>query len=793
MMIRNNIRTAWRNLLRRRTFTIINVAGLGLGMTAAIFAFLWVRNEFSFDRFHRHADRICRINSDIKISSDETWHWCTTPLPLDEALRSEVPEVVRTALLFENSWQPLALKKNAVMVAAKHNVYVSDDWFDLFDYQFVSGSASGFEQHLQSAIITRDLAEKLFGRWDVAGENFQIDTTEFLVQAVIENHRPNSSFTHDIIRPLKTYLSDPAVRENEHWDNFNFLTFAELRPGVDEAALNEKLTELIWRYKDSKDVSLNVQPLSQVHFDEERSSAAMLTGSRKTADTFGLIGLIILFLACVNYVSITTAQAGMRTKEVGVRKIIGAAGHHVFRLLFAESLLTVLLALALSLCLVHFTMPAFNGFTEKNFALSSADPAVWLVVGGTAALALLLSGVYPALFLTGFSPGNFLRGRNFLNVKNTVFRKGLVVVQFAVTAGLIISATVILQQQDFIRKKDLGYDRSQRFEFQISYNDRREEMVKMIQQKLAAAPGVAGTAAANSSIIDMNSTHSGSLDWDGRPADFVPTVSQLSIGPGFGEVLQLPLKEGRWFEPGNEADQRNVILNETAVRLFHLPEPVVGQRFSFHGREGQVVGVVRDFHFQSLRNKIGPLVLFDHPKSIGNIIVKTGEGQAAEAIAAARDAWSAFNPGQPFEYHFLDETFDRLYRNEEKSAALFRVLAALAVFISCLGLFGLAVFSTERRTKEIGVRKVMGAGLAGLISLLTRDFLKLVLIALVIAVPVAWFLMSRWLQDFAYRIDIRWWVFALAGFLVLATAFLTVGFQSLKAALANPVGSLRNE
>lgn len=318
-------------------------------------------------------------------------------------------------------------------------------------------------------------------------------------------------------------------------------------------------------------------------------------------------------------------------------------------------------------------------------------------------------------------------------------------------------------------------------------------MVKMIQQKLAAAPGVAGTAAANSSIIDMNSTHSGSLDWDGRPADFVPTVSQLSIGPGFGEVLQLPLKEGRWFEPGNEADQRNVILNETAVRLFHLPEPVVGQRFSFHGREGQVVGVVRDFHFQSLRNKIGPLVLFDHPKSIGNIIVKTGEGQAAEAIAAARDAWSAFNPGQPFEYHFLDETFDRLYRNEEKSAALFRVLAALAVFISCLGLFGLAVFSTERRTKEIGVRKVMGAGLAGLISLLTRDFLKLVLIALVIAVPVAWFLMSRWLQDFAYRIDIRWWVFALAGFLVLATAFLTVGFQSLKAALANPVGSLRNE
>ncbi|MCF8243886.1 MAG: ABC transporter permease [Saprospiraceae bacterium] len=792
-MFQNNLKIALRNLLRRRTFSAINIAGLGLGMAAAIFAFLWVQNEFSFDRYHQHAANLYRINTDLKISPDETWHWATTPMPLVDVLKEEVPEVLRTALVFDN-FQPASLKKNATLLRTKRNAYVGEGWFDLFDYQFLSGSADGFSENLRSAILTRDLAERLFGRYDVTGETFRLDSAEMMVQAVVENPRPNSSFNHELLMPLSYYLSNPSNRENsETWDNFNFVTYVELRPGNDLLALGKKLTALVGKHKEDENMSLTVQPLAELHFDEERSYAGILAGSRSASWAFAFIGLIILFLACVNYVSITTAQAGMRTKEVGVRKIIGAGGAQIFRLLFAESLLTTLISLVLALCIVQAAMPFFNGFTEKNFQLDPADPAIWWVLGATSLATLALSGIYPALFLTGFSPGNFLRGQSFLKMKNTAFRKGLVVAQFAVTVGLIIGAIVILQQQDFIRKKDLGYDRSQVFEFTVPCCDGRVEAVRGIKQALANKPEVMGVSASNMSITNMQSTHSGSIDYDGKPDDFVPAVSQASVDEDFSELLKLPLADGRWFRPNNEADLNNVLLNESAVRLFNLKEPVVGQKFSFQGREGQVIGVVKDFNYQSLRRKIEPMVLSNYPPSNGNVMVKTAAGKAPEAIAAAQSEWEVRYPDLPFEYQFLDDRFDALYRSEQKNADLFQLLAGLAVFISCLGLFGLAVFSTEQRRKEIGVRKVLGASVTSVAALLSKDFLRLVILSLAIASPLAYYFMNKWLSDFAYRIDIQWWVFVLAGVLAVGVAFLTVGFQSVKAALANPVKSLRSE
>jgi len=657
---------------------------------------LWVQNELSFDGYHKQADNIYRINTDLKIGNGDIWEWAISPLSLVESIKRDVPEVKQTASFYENSYRPFTLKKDKKILRGKRYNYVSENWFDLFDHTFIVGSAVGFHNQLQNAIITRAFAQRLFDDIKVAGETFFINETEFTVQAVIEDLPANSSFSYEMVLPLNHFLADPADKENAYnWSNFNFLSFVTLNDASNTENVGAKITNILHQRSedDADNETIILQPLADIHFDESRMSIGTMTGNETTTYVIAIIGLIALFLACVNYVSLTTAQAGMRTKEVGVRKIIGARGGHIFRLLFSESLITSIISLVLALSLVQLTLPFFNSFVEKTFVLSPTNLGIWGIVGGTLILTLLLSGIYPALFLTGFSPSNFLQGKNFLKMKNTAFRKGLVVVQFAMTIALIIGALVLFKQQDFIRQKDLGYNKSHVFECQVSYSKERQNIVKAIKQTLATSPSILGTAITNGSIIDLNSTHSGSLDWDGKPEDFVPTVAQFSIDADFGELMQLDLAEGRWYLPNNETDANNVLVNEMAVRQFDLPRPVIGQTFHFHGEARKIIGVVKDFHYRNLREPIKPMVLFNQPLSQGNIIVRTNEGKVKEALAAASQAWATHNPKQPFEYRFLDDTFDQLYKSEQKNVGLFQLLAGLAVFISCLGLFGLAVFS----------------------------------------------------------------------------------------------------
>jgi predicted permease len=795
-MFQNILKVATRNLLRRRHFTAINLLGLSLGMAAAIFAFMWVQNEYSFDRYHPAAEHLYRLNAELKVSSDQVWHWPTSPMPLAKVVQEEIPEVLNASTMTANIWPVANLESRGHKLRCEKYGYVDGQWFGMFQYKFLSGTAAGFQEHPQQAILTQSLAERMFGKHDVVGEPFRLDTFDFMVHAVVENTPANSSFDQEMLLPLSFLLAnEQRRRDSESWDNFNFMTFVELRPGSDLVALNEKLTQTLLQHKTGEDghISLQAQPLSAVHFDEARAHPAMVTGSRNSVQVVGIIGLVILFLACINYVSLTTAQAGLRTKEVGVRKIVGAKGAQVFQLLFAESAVLAAISLVLAMCAVQVLLPVFNQFTEKNFDLSLSGAMPWLVAGGTFLATLLLSGVYPALFLMAFSPGQFLKGHFLLKAKNSTFRKGLVVAQFAITTGLIIGAIVIYQQQDYIRKKDLGYDRSQVFEFNVPNSKEREATVKSIQTDLARVPGVTGTAASNMSVVNMNSTHSGSIDWDGKPEDFVPVVYQASVDASFAELMQLKMADGRWFQPNNEADLKNVVLNEAAVRFFNMPGPVLGKKFHFQGEEGQVVGIVKDFHYLSLRSKIEPMVHFVHPPSLSTVYVRTVPGHAAAAIAAAQSAWVAHYPHLPFEYRFLDDAFDQMYKAEEQNASLFKLLAGLAMFISCLGLFGLAVFSTQQRVKEIGIRKVLGASVPGLVALLSKEFMFLVMLSLAIAAPLAYYFMEKWLQDFAYRIGIHWPVFAISGLMALSVAFLTVCFQSVRAALADPVKSLRNE
>ncbi len=795
-MFQNNLKIAFRSLLRRRTFTAINITGLALGMTAAIFAFLWVQNEMSFDRYHEKADTIYRVNNDWEFENGDFYKLALTPLPLANIIKNEVPGVIHTGLLLERKWPQFTLKKDALTFSTEKHTYVNEDWFDLFDHQFLAGTATGFQENIHSAILTKDLAQKLLGEWNVVGESFYIDSTEFVVQAIIENLPTNASFSYDLLLPLSYYLSNPTNKANETWTRANFLTFVELYPNASPIDLGKILTTAVNTQIEGEGQTYTLQALPSLYLDEERReiATAMAVGNRQMIYIIGFIGFIILFLACVNYVSLTTAQAGMRTKEVGIRKIIGADGQTIFQRFFSESLIMTVVALILALSIVQLAMPYFNNFTEKVFQLDLTNPAIIVVCLGTLLTTLFLSGIYPALFLTGFAPQQFLRGQNFLKMKNTTFRKGLVVAQFAITIALIIGALVIFQQRAYIQQKALGYDKSHVFELVIPYTKQRTNIVKGIQNSLATSPVIQGTTTANGSILNMINGTNRSLEWEGKPeGEFRLKVGQFSIDANFGDLMGLTLLNGRWLLPNSEADDYNVVLNETAIKKLGIPEPVVGRRFKFHQTEGQIVGIVKDFHYKSLHESIGPLVLYTNAWAHGNILIKTEVGKVAEAIAATKQAWEIYHPNKPFEYQFMDDSFDQLYKSEQKNASLFRLLAGLAIFISVLGLFGLAVFSTEQRAKEIGVRKVLGASIVGIISLLSKDFLKLIGMALLVACPLAYYLMEEWLTNYAYRIEIEVGVFLIAGILTIGVALLTVGMQSMKAAIANPVKTLRSE
>ena len=445
-------------------------------------------------------------------------------------------------------------------------------------------------------------------------------------------------------------------------------------------------------------------------------------------------------------------------------------------------------------------MPWFNQLTEKNFVLPLTSPGLWKVLGGTLLFATVVNSIYPATLLSSFNPLNIFRGVNLLRVKDATLRKGLVVFQFALSVMLIVCSIVIYRQLHIIQNTNPGYNRSQIITLQIPYNTHtqlsdgvKKTLTQTMRQKLLTESSIAGVTLANQPIVNVTSTNAGSADWDGRPKDFKPTVSQLATDANYQNVFGLQLQAGRWFDDKRPADKHNFILNETAVRQFKIHQPALGQRFSFHGDTGQIIAVVKDFYYQSMHSTIGPLVIFNSKNWYSYIFIKTAPGNVNAALRDAQTVWKDFLPSDAFNYAFLDDTFNDLYKADLKVSSLILLFAVIVIIISAMGLFALAAFTTEQRTKEIGIRKVLGATVQSITMLLSKDFVKLVVIAIVIASPIAWWTMSKWLEDFAYRVTISWWIFIAAGSAALFIALATISFQAIKSALANPVESLRTE
>ncbi|MBK7870035.1 MAG: ABC transporter permease [Saprospiraceae bacterium] len=798
-MLKNNIIIGLRNIWRNKTSAFINIFGLAIGMATAVLILLWVQNELNFDKYHKNAKQTYRVLSHIKVSADEIWNWNTTPMLLLPEAEKQIPEIEQFAR-FKNGSRYAVFNVNNNLFKEKQYAYVDENWFQLFDYQFIEGASQDALKDLRNIVLTESKAKQLFGKQNAMGKTIRIDTLDFIVKAIIKDNPSNSSFQFDYLLPLAAHWSNPKNYENdESWGNFNYNAFIKIRQDADVTSVSDKLTTVLRDNKQADSTSYHtLQPLPTMHFDHSLMNDGFATGNETTVKVFTLIGLLILLIACINYVSLATAKAGLRTKEVSVKKIIGAGKMLLFRQFMTESVLTSFMAMILSIGLVQLGLGVFNKLTENTLQLDANNWAVWSVFGGTTLVAILLTGVYPSLLLASFQPVKLLRGFSWVAGKNANFRKGLVVMQFFISTVLIISTIIIYQQLRFIKTKDLGYQKEHIFSVIFPYNafkdgEHRQSSMMTVKEKLQAQTSAKEVALASESIVYNGSSSSGNLDWEGKEPGFDPTVMQMSADADFQELFGLKLVEGRWFEEDNVADENNLILNEAAVKALKLKEPYIGQSLTFQGDPGQVVGIVKDFHFRSMHEAISPAVICNKPGWRSQIFIKTTGEQTAQALAATEAAWKEILPNQPFEYKFEDEAFEKLYEKDQRTASLLNIFAGIAIFISCLGLFGLATFSAERRTKEIGIRKVLGASIGDIATLLSKEFVQLVLVAFAIAAPVGWWAMDKWLQDFAYRVDIQWWMFALAGVAALLIAVFTVSFQAVRAGMSNPVEALRTE
>ncbi len=790
-MIRNYFKTAWRNILRNKFYALINVIGLTVGLTFGLLILLWVNDEFSFDTFNTKAERIYRINAQIGTGTSRQT-WSGLPAPTGMHAVKDVPEV-ENSVRINNYGYSVYRYKDKLLSAGDYGAYVVDaSLFKVFDFKLLKGDVNNPFPDLHSIIITETTAKRFFGNEDPIGKVLQGDNKDnYTVAGILADFPENSSFKADMLFSFdlakKNFNGGDYWKSLEQdWGDYFYTTYLLLKPGASPKAAAEKLTAIhIANQKEAAQAKLQyvAQPLLHVHLYNTDGTPAGL----QTARIFLIVAIFILMIACINYVNLSTARAMLRSKEVSVRKIIGAERKQLFGQFIVETTLFFCIAVVLSLMAVKLLMPVYNNISGKEMQLDLLDGSVWKVIGLTVIGTLTASSIYPALLLSSFKPINALKGKLSMGIGNVVFRKGLVVTQFIFSIVLIIGTLVINQQLKYIREKDLGYDKSYVFSVGMGGMYGHYDAVRA---ELMNQPGVAGVTRAGDNIVNINNS-TGDTDWDGKDSKRSFLIHPLNIDQTYINFFKLKIIAGKPFM-GGKADSANFILNETAVKEAGIKNPI-GKRFTLHQTRGTIIGVVKDFYYASLKQKIEPAILCYAPEDCGTIFVRTTGKDAPKAIKAAERIYKSYNPIIPYSYSFLDADYDSLYKTDQRSGTLFSIFAGIAIFISCLGLLGLAAYTAQVKVKEIGIRKVLGASVANITAMLSADFLKLVLLSMIIASPVAWYAMNKWLQDYAYPVKIQWWVFALAGISALVIAFITISFQAIKAALANPVKSLRSE
>ncbi len=785
-MLRNYFKTAWRNLAKNKFYSLINILGLTVGLTVGIMILVWVQDELSFDTFNSKSSGIYRLQNQGGTGASVRI-WTVTTAPIGPMAKKELPVVKEAVRLTYDGAYTLFRYKDKVF--NENNTQFTDpSLFSVFDFPLIKGNQADPFPDPYSVVITASTARRYFGDEEPIGKVLAAkDNTHFTVSGVINDLPLNSSIQFDMFFPMKL-LAKMKLEEKEDMETdfrqFNFITFLQVQPGTRTDKLESDLRNIHLRNKpDDDDVKYLLQPLSKMHLYNADGSDRGIS----TVRIFSFVALLILTIACINYVNLSTARSMLRAKEVSMRKIVGADKWQLFLQFIVETAVMFLLSTLLAIGLIQLIMPLFNELSGKQLALDLANRSIWMVIAATIAGTLVASSIYPALLLSSFEPIKILRGKIAARINDALFRKMLVVTQFVFSVGLIIGTLIINRQLNFIRSKQLGYDKEHVLVASLRGMAGHYEAVK---NSLIKAPGVHGVTRSNGDIVWMGQ-QTGNNDWEGKAPGQTFLVYTMSIDQDFIPFFKMTMAEGSNFT-GSVSDSTHFILNETAVKQAGIKDPI-GKRFKMWELDGTITGVVKDFHFASMRSSIQPAVFYYQPQYSNLLFVKTTGRDAPRAIESLAAQYKKYNPEYPYTYRFLDDTFNDLYRSETRTATLFRLFAGVAILISCLGLLGLAAYTAQVRTREIGIRKVLGASVSGIVHLLARDFIKLVLIAIIIAIPVAWYAMNSWLQDFVYRIDMGWIVFVLGGLIAVVIAIITISFQAIRAALANPVKNLRTE
>ncbi|MDH4270447.1 MAG: ABC transporter permease [Candidatus Aminicenantes bacterium] len=790
MMFRNYLKVFARNFRRHLGFSLINLAGLALGMGCCLLISLWVVDEMGFDRFHSASDRLYRIESDEEFSGTVR-HGIGTPIPLASAMEKEIPEVEYASRFSRFGGLQLAIGDHSFFEA---DVVAADPSFlSMFSFPLIEGSKDSALSAPLSVLVSKRMAEKYFTGGSPVGKTVRAENRlELTVTGVLRNPPSNSSLQFDWVVPF-AFVESRLNRMPEGWVNA-VSSYTRLRPGTSPAEVAGKITALVRRHQDpGVKTSYTVEPLTRIRLFF-RTGRGLLARNIYYVYVYSLVGLLVLGIACINFMNLSTARSAERAREIGLRKVVGAHRANLVRQFYGESLLYVLSALGLAAGMTALLVPAFNAVTRKQLSVSVlAGPGPLAAAAGIVVLAILLSGSYPAAFLSRLQPAGILRGVGGGGARRATFRKVLVVVQFTLSIILLIGTSVVLRQTRFLKTEDVGFDRENLV--LIPLRGGVAESYPALKAELTRSPSILGVTAM-SRRPDMIGDYAHDVDWEGKEAGRAIRVSFASVAFDFTETVGLKLAAGRDFSPDRATDAKSgFLVNEEMAGLLGRPD-VLGARLSMFGREGTIVGVLENFHFQPMHQRIEPLVLLLAPNAnwLGNIVIRLRPGRSdASALDDIKAAWKRVIPGLPCEYAFLNENFSRMYWREVQMGQLLEFFTALAVLIACLGLFGLSSYITEQRTKEIGIRKVMGESVAKIVFSLSKESAGLALVACLLAWPTAYLLARRWLDGFAYRTTLGLPLFLLAGLAAVAIAVASVSYQSVKAARTDPVKALRYE
>ena len=810
-MFRNYLKVALRNLWKNKAFSAINIIGLSAGLAVCLLIVLYVKDELSYDKHNTQAENIYRLDADIFFNGTQ-FISSVSPAPLAPMLKKDYPQVVQYVRL--RNFGDIGIKKDNQNIQNHNAVFADSTFFQVFSIPMIAGNRLTALNEPNSIVIDETTAKKYFASTDVLGKTLYVDNSvNCKITAVIRDMPHQSHFHFSFIRPMRDTYHD----DQNDWLSNNYASYVLVRPGVTQASLQKQVNATINNYlakqleqvlhtsasemsKGGNHFIYPVMPLTDIHLRSNKSYEFEANGNVAYVYIFSVIAAFILLIACVNFMNLSTARSANRAKEVGIRKVAGSLRSNLITQFLTESVLVSFFSLLLALGIAALLLPLFNQLAGKQMSVLTLFSS-WLLPVLIALVIVVgcVAGSYPAFYLSSFQPVQVLKGSIAKGFKSSWLRSGLVVFQFFISIALIIGTIVIYNQLNYIRSREIGYNRDQVLVINNTYVLDRQ--IKTFKQEMLKISGVQSAAIAGSLPTETGHNQNGWFKDPTLDAKKVIILTDFYADQNYIPTLGMQMAAGRNFSLDFPTDSSAVIVNETAAKLLGFKNPLSETLYrpggyasdgSFTSKAFHIIGIVKDFNFSSMHDKVGPLII-SLGENYGRVAMRINSKNIPGLISQVENKWNSMAPGQPFSYTFLDADFNKIYEAEQRTGKLFISFAVFAIFIACLGLFGLVTYAAEQRIKEIGIRKVLGASVVEIVTMISKDFVKLVLIASVIAFPVAWWMMSKWLQSFAYRINISWWVFALAGLLTIAIALITVSFQAIRAALANPVKSLRTE